>query len=146
MKKLMLLLAAAMLALKVQAGEATWLTDVNKAEAQAKTDKKLVLLDFTGSDWCSWCKKFKADVLDQSDFNDYAAKNLVLVELDFPHNKPQSAELKQANQALAQKYKVDGYPTFVILDAEGKELGRQVGYLRGGPKAFIEKLDKLRKP
>ena len=61
---------------------------------------------------------------------------LVLVELDFPRRKPQTAEVKKANEALSVKYKVDGFPTFVVLSKEGKELGRQDGYKDGGAKAF----------
>ena len=60
--------------------------------------------------------------------------------VDFPHKKPQSDELKAANKALGEKYNVDGYPTFIVLNADGKELGRQVGYAPGGPEAFIAQL------
>jgi thioredoxin-related protein len=102
-------------------------------------------MDFTGSDWCGWCIKFKKEVLDTQEFKDYAAKNVVLVEVDFPNKKAQSDDLKKANAALGKQYKVDGYPTLVVLDKDGKEIGRQVGYAEGGPKAFIEKLEKFKK-
>jgi thioredoxin-related protein len=127
------------------AAEPHWLTNVPQAIAQAKKENKMVLLDFTGSDWCGWCIKFKKEALDTTEFSDYAAKNLVLVEVDFPHKTPQSSDLKKANQALGQQYKVEGYPTFVVLSQDGKELGRQDGYEAGGPKAFIAKLDNFKK-
>ena len=79
-----------------------WTTDYAKALAQAKTEKKLVLLDFTGSDWCGWCMKLDKDTFDQPEFADYAAKNLVLVQLDYPQHKEQSDDLKSANAALAK--------------------------------------------
>ena len=106
-----------------------------------RSENKIVLMDFTGSDWCGWCIKFNKEVLSTPEFAAYAAKNLVLVEVDFPHKKEQSAELKKANKALGTEFGVDGYPTFVVLNKAGKEVGRQVGYAEGGPKAFIAKLD-----
>jgi protein disulfide-isomerase len=121
-----------------------WQTDLPKALEQAKTENKIALLDFTGSDWCGWCIRFDKEVFATSQFKEYADKNLVLVELDFPNNKPQSAELKKANAELKEKYKIEGYPTLVVLDKDGKELGRQVGYSEGGPKAFIAKLEEFR--
>jgi len=145
MKKLLIATLAATLFWQVNAAESTWLTDLPKAQAQAKAENKIVLIDFTGSDWCGWCIKFKKDVLDTPEFKEYAAKNVVLVELDFPSKKEQSAELKKANKALQDKYKVEGFPTFVVLDKDGKEIGRQVGDSKGGPKAFIEKLEGYKK-
>ena len=59
----------------------------------------------------------------------------------FDPDKAKAAELKQANDALARQFAVDGYPTYVLLSADGKELGRQVGYAEGGPSAFITELD-----
>lgn len=145
MKKIAIMLLACCALLKVTAAEQNWMTDLPKAQAKAKAENKMVLMDFTGSDWCGWCIKFKKEALDTQEFADYAAKNLVLVEVDFPRNKPQSADLKKANEALGKKYGVDGYPTFVVLSKDGKEIGRQVGYSPGGAKAFIAKLDEFKK-
>lgn len=145
MKQILITLLAATVFWQVNAAESTWLTDLPKAQAQAKAQDKMVLLDFTGSDWCGWCKKFKKEVFDTSAFQDYAAKNLVLVEVDFPNQKPQSEALKKANQALKTKYDIHGFPTLVVLNKDGKEIGRQVGYSKGGPKAFIAKLEKFKK-
>ena len=146
MKRIVLGLLACLLFLQINSVTAAeWLTDMPKAVAQAKAEHKMVFVDFTGSDWCGWCKKFKAEVLTQPEFTTYAAKNLVLVELDYPHKIAQSAELKQANKALSIKYGVDGFPTLLLLNADGKELGRQGGYSKGGPAAFIAKLEKWKK-
>jgi thioredoxin-related protein len=143
MKKILITLLAATLYWQVNAAD-TWLTDLPKAEAQAKAENKIVLMDFTGSDWCPWCIKFKKEVLDDQKFLDYASKNVVLVEVDFPRKTEQSADLKKANAALNDQYKVNGYPTLVVLDKDGKEIGRQEGYEPGGPKAFIAKLEKFK--
>ena len=145
MKKILIALLAATVFWQTHAAEAIWLTDLPKAQAQAKAENKIVLLDFTGSDWCGWCIKFKKDVLDTPEFAKYAKANLVLVELDFPNKKAQSDELKKTNKELQKKYEVRGFPTFLMLGADGKELGRQVGYLQGGPAKFIEKLDGFKK-
>ena len=135
---------AATVVWQVHAAETGWLTDLPQAQAQAKSGNKIVLMDFTGSDWCGWCIKFKKEVLDTDEFQTYAAKNVVLVELDYPNKKPQSDDLKKANAALKDKYNIEGFPTLIALDQNGKEIGRQVGYEEGGPKAFIAQLEKFK--
>lgn len=145
MKKIALAIIAGWTLLQAQAGELQWLTDLSKAQAQAQAENKMVLLDFTGSDWCTWCIKFKKEALDTAEFKEYAAKNLVLVEVDFPRKKPQAVEIKQVNDALSKKYKVNGFPTFVVLGKDGAEIGRQEDYKKGGAKAFIALLDSFKK-
>ena len=145
MKKLLIAALAVTVFWQANATEATWLTDLPKAEAQAKADHKIVLVDFTGSDWCNWCIKFRKEVLDTPEFQEYAGKNVVLVELDFPQKKAQPDDLKAANFALWKQYEVKGFPTLLVLDGTGKEIGRQVGYSEGGPKAFIAKLEGYKK-
>jgi thioredoxin-related protein len=146
MKKLLIAAAVGCVWLQTQAADLNWSTDLSKAQAQAKSDKKLVLLDFTGSDWCPWCIKFDNETLDTDKFAQYAKTHLELVLADFPNKKPQSDALKAANAALKDKYKIDGFPTYVLLNADGKEIGRQVGYAPGGPEAFIAKLEKFSNP
>ncbi len=119
----------------------SWGTNLPEALNQARSENKMVLLDFTGSDWCPWCIKFDHDVLSTGKFANYAQNKLVLVLVDFPRHKPQGEALKQANEALAKRFGVDGYPTYVLLSNAGKELGRQVGYAEGGPDAFIAQLE-----
>ena len=145
MKKLLLSLALMAALGNLAAGELTWLTDVPQALAQAKKENKSVVLHFTGSDWCGYCIKQHKEVFSTDEFAKYASANLVLVDVDFPNKKQLPADLKKANEALKNKYKIEGYPTLVVLDATGKELGRAVGYGGGGPKAVIAELDKARK-
>ena len=125
--------------------ESDWLNDYKKAQQEAKASNKFLLLDFTGSDWCGWCKKFDKEILSQSQFKDYARENLVLVELDFPRAKQQSPELRKQNQELAYQYQVQGFPTIVVLDGDGQKLWQYDGYFPDGPAAFIAQLEKLRK-
>jgi thioredoxin-related protein len=124
--------------------ESGWLTDYKKAQQEAKANNKLVLLDFTGSDWCGWCIKLNKEVFSKPEFKDYANKNLVLVEVDFPRAKSQSSDIKKQNEELAQQYQIEGFPTIMVLDGDGKKVGL-LGYMPGGPTAFIAELEKLRK-
>ena len=126
-------------------GESGWLNDYKRAQQEAKTNNKFLLLDFTGSDWCGWCKKLDKDILSQSQFKDYARENLVLLEVDFPRAKPQNAEVRKQNQELAQQYQVEGFPTIVVLNGDGQKLWQYDGYFPDGPAAFIAQLEKLRK-
>ena len=143
MKKSAIGLLAVLALLGVNAAASEWLTDLPKAQARAKGEKRMVLLDFTGSDWCGWCIKLHNEVFSKPEFAEYARKNLVLVEVDFPRKKKLSAEQKKANDALQQKYKIDGYPTIILLNGEGKKIGK-LGYMPGGPKAFIAELEKVK--
>jgi thioredoxin-related protein len=119
----------------------------NQAQAleKAKTANKLVVLDFTGSDWCSWCKKMDTEVFSTPEFREYAQQHLELVEVDFPHQKSLPADLKKQNDELQKQYGIQGFPTIVVLNADGKKVGEFEGYQEGGAKAFIDQLEKLPK-
>ena len=130
--------------------ESPWSTDYKKAQEQAKTSHKLLLLNFTGSDWCGYCFQLDRAILNRPEFKDYANKNLVLEEVDFPRRggprwTAQSIDLKKQNQQLAEQYQVEGFPTLVVLNGDGKTVWRYDGYYPGGIAAFLAELDKVRK-
>jgi len=144
MKKLLFSLVCSLLVVAVAGAETKWATDLAEAKAKAQKEKKTILVNFTGSDWCPWCVKLKDEVFAKPEFSKYAAKNLVLVEIDFPRRKEQSESLKKTNSELAKQYEISGFPTVVVLSSEGKKLG-DLGYVKGGPKAFLAELAKLKK-
>jgi len=125
--------------------ENSWETDYKKAQQTAKAENKLLLINFTGSDWCGYCILFDRNILSKKEFKDFAAKNLVLVEVDFPRRKEQSAAVKAQNERLGSEYRVQGFPTVVILNGDGRKVWRYDGYFDGGPEAFVAELEKLRK-
>jgi protein disulfide-isomerase len=120
------------------ADEGSWKTNFTEAKTDAASQKKAVLLNFTGSDWCPWCVRMDKEVFSQKQFSDFASKNLVLVKLDFPRSKQLPAAETSQNQQLAKQYQIEGFPTYVLLDSSGKELKRQVGYLPGGASEFLK--------
>ncbi len=144
MKRLLIAVSLLAALIGVNATELKWSTDLPKALEKAKAEKKLVLVNFTGSDWCGWCIKLDREVFSKDEFAAYAEKSIVPVKIDFPRRVDQPAELKKANRSLQEKYEIRSFPTIVVLDAEGKEIGR-LGYRPGGPKAFVEALEKLKK-
>ncbi|EEF59455.1 thioredoxin family protein [Pedosphaera parvula] len=144
MRKLVLFFAILTTVLQIKAAEElVWTTDLPKAEAQAKQEHKLVWLEFSGSDWCPRCILMEKEVFAKPEFIDYAQKNLVMVLLDFPEKKKLSEDLVKKNEALQEKYKVTEYPTIFIFNSMGKKVG-ELGYVEGGPQAYIAKLEKLR--
>lgn len=137
-------------------GDSAWMTDHPKAMEKAKSEKKWLLMDFEGSDWCPLCIELRKKVFDMKEFKEYAEKNLVLLDVDFPGPMiRQPPELKKQNQELDAQYKVEGtLPTVVVLDSDGKEIGRFGGengaeklgqIVESGPAAFIAELEKLKK-
>ncbi|MDB6108963.1 MAG: trxA [Pedosphaera sp.] len=145
MKTLTMIGLVCWVALQATAAESDWLTDLPKAQAQAKAEKKLVLMDFTGSDWCPPCKALHKNVLTSPEFEAYAKTNLVLVVVDFPRSKEQSEELKKSNEALKDKFNIEGFPTVILLDGNGKQLSKETGYGGASPKEFIAGLEKAKK-
>jgi protein disulfide-isomerase len=147
MKK-MLALFVAVVAFAVSANAGEWMTDFAKAKAQAAKEKKAMLVDFAGSDWCGWCIKLEKEVFSKKEFQEFAKKNLILVMVDFPRHKKQSSELKKQNEKLAKEYKIRVFPTVLLFDSSGK-LIFQTSYKRGGAAAFVkmlqQELDKLPK-
>src|SRR6202011_5220767 len=122
--------------------ENNWETDLKKAQEQAKANNNLVLLDFPGSDGCGYCMQMDREILSPPAFKDYANKNLVLVEIDFPRRKSQSVNLRKQNQQLAEEYRIQGFPTIIVLSGSGRKVWRYDGYFPGGPDAFIAELEK----
>ena len=140
-----LLLSALLLAASTVFAADGWQTNYKTALEQAAKENKSVLLDFTGSDWCGWCIKLTKETFSQPEFKAFAKKNLILVELDFPNGKTQPAEERVQNTELQLKFGVQGFPTLVLLNSQGKESARNVGYLAGGPQAFIAWVEKAGK-
>ncbi len=98
-----------------------WSTELDSAIQRAKTEKKSVLVEFTGSDWCPPCIAMRKNVFSKPEFVAAASKKFILVELDLPKG---DKALSEKNQPLAEKYKIEGFPTVILLDSEGKEFTR----------------------
>lgn len=123
------ILFAAMAALIAPALAKDWRhRDFAAAQAQAQAENKPMVLDFTGSDWCVWCITLHKQVLDTPAFYAYARDKFVLVEVDLPHNTAGMPDtLIQQNNELLKRYKVDTFPTVLVLTPQGRLLGGFVG-------------------
>jgi thioredoxin-related protein len=115
-----------------------WSDDLDKAMQKAKAEKKSVLVEFTGSDWCPPCIAMRKNVFTKKEFVDAASKKFILVELDFPKG---NKELSDKNQPLAEKYKIEGFPTVILLDSEGKEFTRFFASEHPTLDGFLKHLD-----
>jgi protein disulfide-isomerase len=131
-----------LLSIPVFAVAAEWLTNLDAAKKIAEKENKAILMDFSGSDWCGWCMKLDKEVFSQPAFKDYAKENLVLLLVDFPRKKQLSATAKAANDKLAEKYEVEGFPTIILADSKGNVIAK-TGYLSGGAAAYVNHIKKL---
>jgi thioredoxin-related protein len=126
--------------------DASWQTDYKKAQEEAKASNKLLVMEFTGSDWCPPCMQLQRDVFSKPEFQDYATKNLVLLELDFPRRKSQAPDLAKQNEELAARYGIEAFPSVIILNADGKKVGEFIGFDPNTTVgSYIAQLEKLRK-
>ncbi len=119
-----------------------WMTNYDQAVQQAKSTNKPLLLFFTGSDWCGWCKKLDSEALDTSEFAQMAGNSFVFVLVDFPSKKKLPPAEAEQNKQLQQKFNVKGYPTVILLDPNQQQIG-VTGYRPGGGKAYAEHLQKM---
>lgn len=127
-----------------KAGGAEWLQNFADAKAKATAEGKDLLVDFTGSDWCIWCKRLDQEVFAEAAFQTEVVKNFVLVKLDYPQNQELVTEaIREQNGKLQQEYKVQGFPTVFLLDATGKPYA-QTGYQEGGSAKYVPHLAELR--
>jgi protein disulfide-isomerase len=134
---LLLAMPAALRSADANAAKALWYEKLEDAVAAAEKSGRPILADFSGSDWCHWCKVWKDEVFDTPEFAAWAAQTVVLLEVDMPIAKPQTPELKKQNEALFVKFnRQEIFPLVVIFDAKLKPVG-QLMYAAGGPKAFI---------
>ena len=117
-----------------------WETSFEKAKAIAQAEKKDILMNFTGSDWCGWCIRLGEEVFRHDAFTEYAKNNFVLLELDFPRGFELEESLQQQNDALQAQYAIQGFPSILLTDSQGFAYA-QTGYQPGGPPAYIEHLE-----
>lgn len=98
-----------------------WSSDLDNAFERAKAENKSVLVEFTGSDWCPPCIAMRKNVFSKREFIDVASKNFILVGIDLPKG---DKALREKNEPLAEKYKIEGFPTILLFTPQGKEFAR----------------------
>ncbi len=128
------------------ANNVTWLGDFNEAKTEAMQQHKLILINFSGSDWCGPCIRLRKEILESATFEDYAAGHLVLVRADFPRQKKNQLSPAQVklNEALADKYNAEGkFPYTLLVDENGKILYQWDGFPNESADQFITQIDQF---
>ena len=127
-----------------------WLVSVEEAFELSSKSNRPILANFTGSDWCGWCKKLDAEVFSKAEFKEWASKNVILLELDYPRFIKLPEKQVAQNQELQNVFQVSGFPTIWVFDLKRPEGSQfqivaygRTGYLRGGESAFIEEVNKM---
>jgi thioredoxin-related protein len=116
-----------------------WTFSMAEAAERASEEDKMILINFTGSDWCVWCQKLEKEVFSTQEYLDWASENLVMVFLDFPQAIEQPENILQQNQMMQQAMGVQGFPTLMLLDSDLTPL-LQTGYKEGGASSYIAHL------
>ena len=123
-----------------------WLGNFNKAKIEATKEHKLILINFSGSDWCGPCIRLKNEIFESKVFEDYASNKLVLVRADFPREKKNQLDPEQVkrNEILADKYNPDGkFPFTLLVDEQGKILKEWDGFPNESPEKFILQINNV---
>jgi len=122
-----------------------WITDFESAKSKAGREGKDLFINFSGSDWCGWCKLLDREVFSRAEFVQKAGQSFVFVLADFPRDTSgQTKAVQQQNQRLSDRYKVEGFPTVILADSAGREYAR-TGYVEGGPVKYLKYLEELRR-
>ena len=100
-----------------------WLVNVDEAYSVSQKTGKPILANFTGSDWCGWCKRLTKSVFIHDEFKEWAEKNVVLLELDFPRRKQLPQAIKQQNESLKRAFSIRGYPSIYVFDLAKNDNG-----------------------
>jgi protein disulfide-isomerase len=114
-----------------KAGNEGWMVDLDEAYAASQKSGKPIMANFTGSDWCGWCKRLTASVFSKDEFKSWAKDHVVLLELDFPRKTQLPEKYRNQNGSLQQAFKVTGYPTVWVfnLDKDSKTGQYQIAAL-----------------
>lgn len=120
-----------------------WTASIPEAISRAEREDKMIMLDFTGSDWCGWCHKLEDEVWNTSEFESWADDNLIKVFLDFPQGINLSSDQINQNRLMQQYFGVRGYPTIFLLDSDLTPL-LKTGYREGGANEYIRHLEEDR--
>ncbi len=120
-----------------------WVTDIHEAYRIANAENKKILIDFTGSDWCGWCKKLEKEIFSKPEFKSWADDNLVKLFIDAPQGIKLSNEQIKHNQTISQLLGIQGYPSIWLLDSDLSPL-LVTGYRKGGPEEYIKHLSEDR--
>jgi len=108
--------------------EVNWEKEMPAALERARTEGKPVLVNFY-ADWCVWCKRLDSTTLHDAKVATMLRDRVVPVRLDVEGN----------GRRLSNEYRVDGLPTVLVLDADGREIGRIPGYMP--PAGFLERVE-----
>jgi thioredoxin-related protein len=124
----------------------SWMGDIHEAASLSDKSHKLILINFSGSDWCVPCIRLRKEILESDVFEKYAADHLILVRADFPRqkkNQPGKEQIK-LNEALADKYNPEGsFPLTLLVDANGTVLKKWDGFPNQSPQLFVDQIDDL---
>ncbi|MCR5413125.1 MAG: thioredoxin family protein [Kiritimatiellae bacterium] len=118
------------------AGE--WTHDVEAAKAYAKDSGRYLFMNFTGSDWCGWCKLMDEHVFAQPGWQAFAEDNLSLAFVDTPRDSSLvPAKYRARNRSLRDEYDVKGFPTYILFAPDGHVAGRLQAARGGTDMGFV---------
>lgn len=123
-----------------------WINNLEQAEQKARTEHKLIILNFSGSDWCGPCMRMHKEIFDSENFRQYATDNLIMVNADFPRMKKNKLpeEQQKSNDLLAEKYNVDGnFPFTLLINTNGKVIYTWKGFYNKGADSFTSEVKQL---
>lgn len=102
---------------------------LESALIEASENNEVVLLYFSGSDWCIPCMRLNEKVLSTPEFYDFMEGSIILFQIDFPRTDEASDEYIEHKRSLAAKYNSEGsFPKLVLIDSNGDVLWEEAGF------------------
>jgi len=119
--------------------------DFKEALEAAKKDGKIVMLEFTGKDWCPPCKMLHKFVLETEEFAKYAKEKLHVVVADFDRmGEPKLKEQAKNYKNLANQYQLEGFPTIILIEPNSAMTETIVGLQVQSPKELADRIDSFK--
>ncbi len=118
-------------------------TIFESAQKNAKDKHQLILLNFSGSDWCIPCIKMRREIFENVNFKEMSDSLLILVNADFPRNKKNQVniDIQKQNEVLAERYNPNGsFPFTLLMDADGKVIKTWDGLPKNDVTSFTDEI------
>jgi|GEM_PF-1448845 len=132
-------LCAAFISLSAELDE-LWIDDPEAASHAAEEEGRILLVFFSGSDWCILCQNLEDGLFADTSVRATLSEHFTPLQLDFPRKKKLSMAIKHERDQWRTHYKVVAYPTILFLDPKTDQVLFRHEYVDLKPAEYVDKV------